>query len=135
MLGSKKIHTRNFDNEKNSRGLKIPPPPPSGWSVPNRCNLVQQVCINSFFVFVSFFVWQLSSSINRCQVSVEVLLALKPKYYNNIAIHQLKLLCTYTPKVYDNAQRDGMALITRILQIDLLCEGFFFFVWLFVSAR
>ena len=27
MLGSKKIHTRNFDNEKNSCGLKIPPPP------------------------------------------------------------------------------------------------------------
>ena len=68
----------------------------------------------SFF----FFFWQLSSSVYKqlkvsmtCQVSVEVLLALKPKnyYYNNIAI-QLKLLCTYTPKVYDNAgveRRDG----------------------------
>ena len=44
------------------------------------------------------------------QVFAEVLLALKPKYYNNIAI-QLKPLCMYAPKVYDNALGDGMALI------------------------
>ena len=63
----------------------------------------------SFF----FFFWQLSSSVYKqlkvsmtCQDSVEVLLALKPKNYNNIAI-QLKLLCTYTPKVYDNAGVEG----------------------------
>ena len=93
--GLKKIQTRNLITKKNCG--------PSLIDVISFSRCASSCfCICFLFRLAALQCYKQMRVSMTCQVFAEVLLALKPKYYNNIAI-QLKLLCMYAPKVYDNA--------------------------------